>query len=184
MLPWQPVFEGIKLLQEILKRTMAGTFLWNFIKIRWVVSVKKMFKEKVNGRTDRRMTDNGPWHKLAGLWPVELKNHVSLCKVTWVDTLRKCKKAPFQSTWLILSLSFSYRSHCTSTCSCIFAIYSEQDKVKGLSQLAHDQKWQNICVTDKFYLDCKCYCCRNNRIWKSVLVKQRCLYRVHTVKSL
>ena len=27
-----------------------------------------MFKEKVNARTD-----NGPWHKLAGLWPVELK---------------------------------------------------------------------------------------------------------------
>ena len=40
-----------------------------------------MFKEKVNARTDRRTdarmhartTDNGPWHKLAGLRPVELK---------------------------------------------------------------------------------------------------------------
>ena len=32
-----------------------------------------MFKEKVNARTDGRTTDNGPWHKLAGLRPVELK---------------------------------------------------------------------------------------------------------------
>ena len=32
-----------------------------------------MFKEKVNGRTDGRTTDNRLWHKLAGLWPVELK---------------------------------------------------------------------------------------------------------------
>ena len=36
-----------------------------------------MFKEKVNAQTDGRMdgrrTDNGPWHKLAGLRPVELK---------------------------------------------------------------------------------------------------------------
>ena len=40
------VFEGIKFFQEILKRTMAGTFLWNSIKIQWVVSEKKMFKDK------------------------------------------------------------------------------------------------------------------------------------------
>ena len=52
---------------------MVGTFLWNFIKIRLVVSAKKMFKEKINARTDARTTDNGPWHKLAGLRPVELK---------------------------------------------------------------------------------------------------------------
>ena len=40
-----------------------------------------MFKENVNARTDgwtdgrmhARTTDNGPWHKLAGLRPVELK---------------------------------------------------------------------------------------------------------------
>ena len=36
-----------------------------------------MFKEKVkaqmDGRTDARTTDNGPWHKLAGLRPEELK---------------------------------------------------------------------------------------------------------------
>ena len=40
-----------------------------------------MFKEKVNARTDGRTdartdgrtTDTGPWHKLAGLRPVELK---------------------------------------------------------------------------------------------------------------
>ena len=32
-----------------------------------------MFKEKVNARTDGRTSNNGPWHKLAGLWPVELK---------------------------------------------------------------------------------------------------------------
>ena len=49
------VFEGIKLFQEILKRTMAGIFLWKFIKIWLVVSEKNMFKEKVNGRTDARM---------------------------------------------------------------------------------------------------------------------------------
>ena len=35
---------------------MAGTFLWNFIKIRWVVS-EKMFKEKNNARMDGRMHD-------------------------------------------------------------------------------------------------------------------------------
>ena len=56
---------------------MVGTFLWNFIKIWLVVSAKKMFKEKVNAQTDRRMDgrtmDNGPWHKLAGPRPVELK---------------------------------------------------------------------------------------------------------------
>ena len=37
-----------------------------------------MFNEKVNARTDgrthARTTDNGPWHKLAGLRPVELKS--------------------------------------------------------------------------------------------------------------
>ena len=72
------VFEGIKFFQqEILKRTMAGTFLWNIIKIGQVVSEKRMFKEKVDTRkdgwTDGRTTDNEPWHKLTGLWPVELK---------------------------------------------------------------------------------------------------------------
>ena len=55
---------------------MAGTFLWNFIEIRLVVS-EKMFKEKVNAqtdaRTDGRTTDHGPWHKLTGLRPMELK---------------------------------------------------------------------------------------------------------------
>ena len=77
------VFEGIKFFQKILKRTMAGTFLWNFIKIQQAVSEKKMIKEKVNARTDGRTdgrtnrctVDNRPWHKLAGLWPVELKTH-------------------------------------------------------------------------------------------------------------
>ena len=51
---------------------MAETSLWNFIKIRSVVSEKKMFEEKVNarmdklmhkcpdGRTHGRTTDNGP----------------------------------------------------------------------------------------------------------------------------
>ena len=52
---------------------MAGTCLWNFIKIRLVVSEKKMFKEKINALTDGRTTDNGPWHKLTSLRPVELK---------------------------------------------------------------------------------------------------------------
>ena len=37
-----------------------------------------MFKEKVNTRTDGRTTDNGPWHKLAGLQPVELKMRILL----------------------------------------------------------------------------------------------------------
>ena len=32
-----------------------------------------MFKEKVNAQKDGRTTDNGLWHKLAGLRPVELK---------------------------------------------------------------------------------------------------------------
>ena len=45
-----------------------------------------MFKEKVNARTDGCTTDNGPWHKLAGLWPVELKRemhrYVQLCPCT------------------------------------------------------------------------------------------------------
>ena len=50
---------------------MADTFLWNFIKIRSVVS-EKMFKEKAHGRTHNR-----PWHKLAGLQPVELKSRGS-----------------------------------------------------------------------------------------------------------
>ena len=43
-----------------------------------------MFKEKVNawtdGRTDGRTTDNGPWHKLAGLRPVELTKLVEVHK--------------------------------------------------------------------------------------------------------
>ena len=37
-----------------------------------------MFKEKVNARTDGHTTDNGPWHKLAGLRPVELKTSTHL----------------------------------------------------------------------------------------------------------
>ena len=49
------VFEGIKFFQEILERTMAGTFLLNFIKIPYAIS-EKMFKEKVNMRTDARLT--------------------------------------------------------------------------------------------------------------------------------
>ena len=53
------VFEEIKFFQAILKRTMAGTFLCNFIKIQLVVS-EKMFKDKVNAQTGVRMTDNGP----------------------------------------------------------------------------------------------------------------------------
>ena len=62
------VFEGIKLFQEILKRTMVGTFLWDFIKIRWVVSEKKMFKEKVNAWTDARTTDNDISSLAYGQW--------------------------------------------------------------------------------------------------------------------
>ena len=50
------VFEGIKWFQEILKRTMAESFLWNFINIQSVVSEKKMFKEKVNAPMDARRT--------------------------------------------------------------------------------------------------------------------------------
>ena len=39
-----------------------------------------MFIEKVNARMDGRMTDNGPWHKLAGLQPVELKKQGHMVK--------------------------------------------------------------------------------------------------------
>ena len=64
-----------QILSKILKRTMGGTFLWNFIKIWLVVSEKKMFKEKVNawkdGWTDTRQTT------LAGLLPVDLKRLVN-----------------------------------------------------------------------------------------------------------
>ena len=65
---------------------MPGTFLWNFIKIRSVVS-EKMFKEKVNAQTDGRTMDNRPWHKLAGLWPVELK----ITADTWLFTISRQK---------------------------------------------------------------------------------------------
>ena len=53
---------------------MAGTFLWNFIKIWWVISEKKMFKEKVNAQTDTR-TDarQTTGHDISSLLPVELK---------------------------------------------------------------------------------------------------------------
>ena len=45
-----------------------------------------MFKEKVNARTDGRTTDNGPWHKLAGLRPVELKMYGSYDGIcVWKD---------------------------------------------------------------------------------------------------
>ena len=68
------VFEGIKFFQKILEKTMAGTFLWNFIKIRWVVSEKRCLKKRLTHTlTHAHTIDNGPWHKLAGLWPVELK---------------------------------------------------------------------------------------------------------------
>ena len=45
------VFEGIKLFQELLKTTVAETFLYYFIKIQ-LVSEKKMFEEKVNAQID------------------------------------------------------------------------------------------------------------------------------------
>ena len=48
-----------------------------------------MFKEKVNARTDGRTTDNGPWHKLAGLRPVELKSDKG------VNPLTQMKRAGF-----------------------------------------------------------------------------------------
>ena len=46
------VFDGIKFFQKIVTRTLAGTFLCNFVNIQYVVSEKKMFKEKVNVQTD------------------------------------------------------------------------------------------------------------------------------------
>ena len=57
---------------------MEGKILWSFIKIGWVISEKKMFKEKVNAWMDGRTTDNRPWHKLAGLQQVELKMNKQL----------------------------------------------------------------------------------------------------------
>ena len=51
---------------------MVGTFLWNFIKIRYIVSEKQMFKEKVNARTDaRRTTDHDVSSDISGA-----KNHL------------------------------------------------------------------------------------------------------------
>ena len=37
-----------------------------------------MFKEKVYARADGRTTEDGPWHKLDGLWPVELTSSFAL----------------------------------------------------------------------------------------------------------
>ena len=71
------VFYGIEFFPEILKRTIAGTFLWNFIKIGSLVS-EKMFKINVNALTDAQLdghtTDTRPWRKPIGLRPVELKS--------------------------------------------------------------------------------------------------------------
>ena len=48
---------------------MAETFLQNFIKILWVISEKKMFKEKVHARTDARRTTGHDISSLAyGQW--------------------------------------------------------------------------------------------------------------------
>ena len=49
-------FEGIKFFQQILKRTMTGSLLWNFIRIGLVVSEKKMFRIKVNAWMDGQCT--------------------------------------------------------------------------------------------------------------------------------
>ena len=71
MLPLQPQFlKKSNCLKTDLKRTMAGTFLWNFIKFGWVVS-DKMLKIKVITLTDARRMDIAPWHKPR---PVELKD--------------------------------------------------------------------------------------------------------------
>ena len=57
-----------------------------------------MFKEKVNGRTDARTdgrtTDNGPWHKLAGLRPVELKKET----LSVTETMEKYTLLNFHCT--------------------------------------------------------------------------------------
>ena len=68
------IFDEIKFFHEILKGTMAGIFLWNFIKIGYVGSEKKMFKIKINAQTDGHTMDTGLLHNHgAGLWPVNLK---------------------------------------------------------------------------------------------------------------
>ena len=60
-----------------------------------------MFKEKVNARTDGRTTDNGPWHKLAGLRSVELKK-VVFCE--WLEDKQKSKDIVLFTRCLLLLL--------------------------------------------------------------------------------
>ena len=56
----------------------------------------------MHGRTDWRTTDNRPWHKLAGLWPVELKiaivtiNNSKSGFITSLDKVISCP-TPFNS---------------------------------------------------------------------------------------
>ena len=56
------VLEGIKFFQEIQKRTMAGSFLLNFIKIGWIVT-ENMYQIKVNAPMNKHIdTGWAPGH--------------------------------------------------------------------------------------------------------------------------
>ena len=70
-----------------------------------------MFKEKVNaqmdGRMDACMMDNGLWHKLAGLWLVELKsNHWA--EINWHYTFKHLLKSQIQVLTLLDSDEFIF----------------------------------------------------------------------------
>ena len=139
------VFEGFKLFQKIFKRTMARTFLWNFIKIQQVVSEKKMFKEKVNTRTDgyidrqtdEHTTDNRPWHKLTGLWPVELK-------------IELLQKGGWLIEWCFTLLSTVFQSYHVNSShySCLFWVSPVLGR--GSAQ-GHSHNWLNL--AEKWFLD-------------------------------
>ena len=63
-----------------------------------------MFKEKVNARTDGRTTDTGPWHKLAGLRPVELK----MKELPFLKTLLEIKQLQLKKLQCFGALSLSF----------------------------------------------------------------------------
>ena len=81
-------FQGITFFEEILNKTMAGTFVWTFIKIGQVVS-EKTFKIKVYTWTDGRTTDTVPCHKPAGLWPVKLITYLPPIHLVRLDNINK-----------------------------------------------------------------------------------------------
>ena len=75
LLPWQPQFLTES---NFFKKFWRGPWQEHFCEIssksnKWFQRRRCLKKKLMHRRMDGRMTDNGPWHKLAGLWPVELK---------------------------------------------------------------------------------------------------------------